>query len=170
MDYKDILSSELRMTYITLFVIILGSLLLAGLFLWWYKSFVNKKEKNKKQIKKRTKELRRWYICVVFVSALMIWGIIDQAVNIYQINYDIENEAYISYEGEISVSINRDFSKRIRAYDYYISFTHGEKYVSLCVDEDLIEKYGFYTGDFTSFRIVYSEKSQLLLAIYKIDD
>lgn len=170
MDYKDILSSELRMTYITLSVIILGSLILAGLFLWWYKSFVNKKEKNKKQIKKRKKELRGWCICVLLVSALMIWGIVAQAISIYQINYDIDNEAYLSYEGEIFVHVKRDFSKRIRVYDYYISFTNQEKYISLCIDEDIMEEYGFYTGDFTGFRIVYSEKSELLLDIYKIED
>ena len=100
----------------------------------------------------------------------MIWGIVAQAINIYQINYDIDNEAYLSYEGEIFVHAKRDFSKRRLVYDYYISFTHKEKYVSLCIDEELMEKYGFYTGEFTSFRIVYSEKSELLLDIYKIED
>ena len=132
-EYEKFLKNE-AITYVIIMVVLivaLGALLI----------FMNKKFFD--DMGKVGKIIVNTFICVVLISTSIYVGI-----HTYNAVSDINNKAYIVYEGEFEISSYREG---------YITIFDGEKEISLTNNFTSLSS-GKYTG-----KLVYAKKSRILL-------
>ncbi|MBQ9084230.1 MAG: hypothetical protein IJY24_01100 [Clostridia bacterium] len=98
----------------------------------------------------RTGKEKLWHFIIITLFAIIIGTM--NVIGISDLSYDIENEAFIVYEGEF------EFSHDYRD-DYSVSFTYSGADYSLSTDDYFFED-GVYRG-----RVIFSERSKIVLEI-----
>lgn len=169
--YKELLSQELRMSYIffSVFCILLLSAILA--LIYWMHLLNEEKKRHKKGKKKADKEQKRqkalWIVVLVIVCGVAMIGIPSQIMSISNLRHDIENNAFIIYDQEITISSRRIVGGSGAAHtEYYFSFHDGEDLIKERVSKTMIQEHSLSDGIWDDLIVVYGEKSHEIVDVY----
>ncbi len=173
MNYRSILQSDFN-SLLVIFCILCA---IFAVLIWFsvrsYKKIKltntgSGKKAKKKQKTSTRRDLIKWWIYVVLMSLLLIGLMVFLSIDILEIRYDIKNEAYATYEGECDIQIDRQYMyKGSRTVEYSFNFNNNGEIVTVFTDLGTLKELGLTEGQCDHIKIIYGERSKILLSVSK---
>ncbi len=92
-------ASERELLFAGLLFLCLWAGILFSVWLWKLRPLFRNPAKSKRQKKERTKQRKGWYLALSLVTLLWMIGEICIGAQVYRIERDLKEDAYVVYEG-----------------------------------------------------------------------
>ena len=169
-EYSASLSEYLRLSFVVFLVFCVVTIVGIVWIIALYKRSVQSKQRHKKyKQNKKSKEffeLIAYFVLVVFLATVAIPA---QAKNIIELRYDIENQAYIVYEGEFELQFKTEWRRgALPNGEYYlVVFENGTESITTQISRKMVEELALFDGKHSNITLVYAQKSHKIVDMYR---
>lgn len=174
--YLSELSNYLRLNVVIFcFFCVLAIALLVFNFVLFKKVLKGKKNEKKRKQKKQSKgdkDLIKLVASSMLTAFLVLIAIPTQIKDISELRYDVNNQAFVVYEGDFEIHHKTEWRRKALPNGKYfvVVFDNGAEHIETQISKRMVEEYKLSEGRHSDITIVYAEKSQIIVDMWDRGD